>query len=133
MASVGGAGESVAVVVGASELGSATATLLAGAGFTVVAADARPGTDPAAGAAYGRSKAALSHLVRVLSRERRPRGIRVNAAGPQLLDTSKTGRVFPAEVLAHAVRPEAAADIIAFLVSDRAAPVSGTVMPAYGA
>ena len=42
MASLGGAGESVAVVVGAGELGSPTATLLAGAGFTVVAADAIP-------------------------------------------------------------------------------------------
>src|SRR5260370_40677228 len=42
MASLGGAGESVAVVVGAGELGSATATLLAGAGFTVVAVDRTP-------------------------------------------------------------------------------------------
>jgi 2-polyprenyl-6-methoxyphenol hydroxylase-like FAD-dependent oxidoreductase len=41
MASLGGAGESVAVV-GAGELGSATATLLAGAGFTVVAVDRTP-------------------------------------------------------------------------------------------
>ena len=42
MASVVGAGESVAVVVGASELGSATATLLARAGSPMVAADAVP-------------------------------------------------------------------------------------------
>ncbi len=42
MASLGGAGESVAVVVGAGELGSAMATLLAGAGFTVVPADRTP-------------------------------------------------------------------------------------------
>jgi NAD(P)-dependent dehydrogenase (short-subunit alcohol dehydrogenase family) len=101
MASLGGAGESVAVVVGAGELGSATATLLA---------------------AYSRSKAALSHVVRILDLELRPHSIRVNAVAPQLLDTSRNRRVFPAEVLAHAVRPEAAADIIAFLVSDRAAP-----------
>ena len=38
MASLGGAGENVAVVVGAGELGSAMATLLARAGFTVVPA-----------------------------------------------------------------------------------------------
>jgi hypothetical protein len=35
--------------------------------------------------------------------------------------------------MAHAVRPEAIADIIAFLVSDIAAPISGALLPAYGA
>jgi NAD(P)-dependent dehydrogenase (short-subunit alcohol dehydrogenase family) len=48
------------------------------------------------------------------------------------LTPPETGRVFPAEVLVHAVRPEAAADIIAFLVSDRAAPVTGAVVSACG-
>jgi NAD(P)-dependent dehydrogenase (short-subunit alcohol dehydrogenase family) len=42
MASLGGGGEGVAVVVGAGELGTATAILLAGAGFTVVAVDRTP-------------------------------------------------------------------------------------------
>jgi hypothetical protein len=54
MASLGGAGESVAVMVGAGELGSATATLLA---------------------AYSRGKAAPSHVVRILDLELRPHGI----------------------------------------------------------
>ena len=231
MASLGGAGERVAVVVGAGELGRATAALLSRAGFTVVAVDrdqktldelpesirrevgdttdqavaktlidriaaevgppevlvntigafllgeavnvtpedlrvmmdvnlgaalwlsqavepymrqrgsgaivhvsARPAADPTAGmAAYSLSKAALSHLVRILDLELRPHGIRVNAVAPQLLDTSRNRTLFPAEVLAHAVRPEAVADTIAFLVADGAAPVSGAVVPAYGA
>jgi len=35
--------------------------------------------------------------------------------------------------MAHAVAPEAIADVIAYLVSDGAAPVSGAILPAYGA
>ena len=54
MASLGGAGKSVPVVVGAGELGSATTTLLV---------------------AYSLSKAVLSHLARILDLELRPHGI----------------------------------------------------------
>ncbi len=35
--------------------------------------------------------------------------------------------------MAHAVAPEAIADVIALLVSDAAPPVSGAILPAYGA
>jgi 3-oxoacyl-[acyl-carrier protein] reductase len=100
----------------------------------IVHVSARPGIEPTAGmAAYGLSKAALSHLIRLLDLELRPHGIRVNAVAPQLLDTAANRAAFPADALAHAVRPEAIADIIAFLVSDLAAPVSGAIVPAYGA
>jgi hypothetical protein len=34
--------------------------------------------------------------------------------------------------MAHAVAPQAIADIIAFLVSDEASPVSSAIVPAYG-
>ncbi len=84
-------------------------------------------------AAYGISKAALVHLTRILDIELRPHGIRVNAVAPQLLDTPANRAIFPPEVLAHAVAPEAIAGVIAFLVSDAAAPVSGAILPAYGA
>jgi NAD(P)-dependent dehydrogenase (short-subunit alcohol dehydrogenase family) len=100
----------------------------------IVHVAARPGIEPAAGmAAYSVSKAALVHLTRTLDIELRPLGIRVNAVAPQLLDTATNRAAFPAEAMAQAVAPEAIAGVIAFLVSDAAAPVSGAVLPAYGA
>jgi NAD(P)-dependent dehydrogenase (short-subunit alcohol dehydrogenase family) len=100
----------------------------------IVHVAARPGIEPAGGmAAYGVSKAALVDLTRILDIELRPQGIRVNAVAPQLLDTPANRAIFPLEALAHAVAPEAIAGVIAFLVSDAAAPVSGAILPAYGA
>jgi NAD(P)-dependent dehydrogenase (short-subunit alcohol dehydrogenase family) len=101
---------------------------------SIVHVAARPGLEPAAGmATYAVSKAALAHLTRVLDLELRPLGIRVNAVAPQLLDTAKNRPYLSADLLAHAVAPEAVADIIAYLVSDASAPVSGAIVPAYGA
>jgi NAD(P)-dependent dehydrogenase (short-subunit alcohol dehydrogenase family) len=100
----------------------------------IVHVAARPGIEPTGGmAAYSVSKAALVHLTRILDVELRPHGIRVNAVAPQLLVTPANRNIFPPEVLAHAVAPEAIAGVIAFLVSDAAAPVSGAILPAYGA
>ena len=100
----------------------------------IVHVAARPGLEPTAGMATSAvSKAALVYLTRVLDLELRPLGIRVNAVAPQQLDTAKTHPYLTPEVLAHAVAPEAVADIIVYLVSDAAAPVSGAIVPAYGA
>ena len=99
----------------------------------IVHISARPGVEPTAGyAAYGLSKAALVHLVRILDVELRPHGIRVNAVAPQIIATAKNKALFPPEMLASAVEPESIAEVIAFLVSDGAASVSGAVVPTYG-
>jgi NAD(P)-dependent dehydrogenase (short-subunit alcohol dehydrogenase family) len=104
-----------------------------GAG-SIVHVSARPAAVPTEGmAAYSLSKAALSHLVRVLDLELRSHGIRVNAVAPQLIDTAKNRSFLPPEAIAHAVPPEAIAELIVFLASDASAPVSGAVLPAYGA
>ncbi|HEY2079662.1 MAG TPA: SDR family oxidoreductase [Streptosporangiaceae bacterium] len=101
---------------------------------SIVHVASRPGLEPAAGmATYAVSKAALAHLTRVLDLELRPLGIRVNAVAPQLLDTAKNRPYLSPDLLAHAVAPKAVADIIAYLVSDASAPVSGAIVPAYGA
>jgi NAD(P)-dependent dehydrogenase (short-subunit alcohol dehydrogenase family) len=100
----------------------------------IVHVAARQGIEPAGGmAAYAVSKAAVVQLTRILDIELRPRGIRVNAVAPQLLDTPANRAAFPEDVMAHTVAPEAIAEVIAFLVSDAAAPVSGAILPAYGA
>jgi NAD(P)-dependent dehydrogenase (short-subunit alcohol dehydrogenase family) len=100
----------------------------------IVHVTARPALEPTPGmVAYSVSKAALVHLIRVLDVELRPGGIRVNAVAPQLLDTPTSRASFPPEVMAHAVAPDVIADLITFLVSDAAAPVSGAILPAYGA
>lgn len=100
----------------------------------IVHVAARPGLEPTAGmVTYGVSKAALVHLTRVLDLELRPFGIRVNAVAPQLLDTAKNRPYLSPELLAHAVSPEAVAEVIAYLVSDSAATISGAVVPTYGA
>jgi NAD(P)-dependent dehydrogenase (short-subunit alcohol dehydrogenase family) len=101
---------------------------------SIVHVSARPGIDPTPGlAAYSLSKAALSHLIRILDLELRPHGIRVNGVAPQLIDTAANRATFPAQQLAGAVQPEAVANVIAFLAGDLAAPVSGAIIPAYGA
>jgi NAD(P)-dependent dehydrogenase (short-subunit alcohol dehydrogenase family) len=101
---------------------------------SIVHVAARPGLEPTAGmVTYAVSKAALVYLTRVLDLELRPLGIRVNAVAPQILDTVKNHPYLTPDQLAHSVAPEAVADIIAYLVSDAAAPVSGAIVPAYGA
>jgi NAD(P)-dependent dehydrogenase (short-subunit alcohol dehydrogenase family) len=99
----------------------------------VVHVSARPGLEPTAGAAaYSVSKAALAHLTRILDVELRPHGIRVNAVVPQVLATAKNKSIFPPEALVGAVEPAAVAGVIAFLVSDAGADISGALVPAYG-
>jgi NAD(P)-dependent dehydrogenase (short-subunit alcohol dehydrogenase family) len=103
-------------------------------GGAIVHISARPAIEPSGGmAAYSVSKAALAHLTRILDVEFRPLGIRVNAIAPQLIDTAANRAALPPEALAHATAPEAIAEVIAFLVSEAAAPVSGAILPAYGA
>ncbi len=104
----------------------------AGSGVIVHVA-ARSGVEPTAGAAaYGVSKAALVHLTRTLDVELRPHGIRVNAVVPQLIATEKNRSFLPPEVMAGAVEPSVIAEVVAFLVSDAAASVSGALVPTYG-
>jgi NAD(P)-dependent dehydrogenase (short-subunit alcohol dehydrogenase family) len=104
-----------------------------GAG-SIVHVAARPGLEPTAGMATAAvSKAALVHLTRVLDLGLRPFGIRVNAVAPALIVNAKNRPYLTPDLLAHATAAGAIADITVYLVSDAAAPVSGAIVPAYGA
>lgn len=82
---------------------------------------------------YGVSKAALLHLTAQLARELGPAGVRVNAVAPAVVRTrfgaplfeNREESVAAAYPLGRIGEPEDIADAIAFLVSDRAAWITG--------
>jgi 3-oxoacyl-[acyl-carrier protein] reductase len=83
--------------------------------------------------AYGASKAALIGAMKTMSRELGPKGIRVNAVAPGVIDTPLTNAV-PREVTALKIArtglkrlgtAEEVASVILFLASDQAAHVTG--------
>ncbi len=92
-------------------------------------------------AAYNASKAALNHLTRSLALEWAP-AVRVNAVMPAVVDTPiHTTRGISAEQVAemgelHPMRrvgqPRDVAAMIAFLLSDEASWITGTVIPVDG-
>lgn len=94
-------------------------------------------------AAYAASKGALAQLTRTLALEAIPHGIRVNAVGSGDVvtnianDISPDGRAFLAEhgkgaPIGRAAQPEEIAEVVAFLASDRASYLVGSVVMADG-
>lgn len=95
------------------------------------------GEQGAAGqSAYAASKSAVDGMTRSMARELGPQGIRVNAVAPGLIETDMTAayrgergrRVIARTALGRAGSAEEVAALIAFLVSDRAAYVTGQVL-----
>ena len=86
--------------------------------------------------AYGAAKAGILGLTRSLAREVGSRGIRVNAVIPGFVPTEMVADVTPeqvaalraAEVLPGGVTAASVADAVAFLLSDRAACVTGQTL-----
>lgn len=91
----------------------------------------RPWTSTKA-AAYAATKSAAVTLAQVVSEETREFGVRLNAVLPSTIDTAANRSAMPTIDHNIWVRPESLAKVIAFLLSDDAADISGAVIPVYG-
>ena len=78
--------------------------------------------------AYTASKSAVLGLTYALARELRPALITVNAIVPEILDTPANRSAMPKADTSKWVRPEDAAKVIAFLASEDAGVVTGSVL-----
>jgi NAD(P)-dependent dehydrogenase (short-subunit alcohol dehydrogenase family) len=82
--------------------------------------------------AYAASKSAVIRFTEALSEEVKHQGVRVNCVMPSILDTEANRRAMPTADFAKWVRPEALADVLLFLCSDRAAAIHGAAIPVHG-
>jgi NAD(P)-dependent dehydrogenase (short-subunit alcohol dehydrogenase family) len=91
----------------------------------------------AGGAAYGATKAALSSMTRSWAAEFSPRGVRVNAiaAGPVFATPDKAPlieQLGATTLLGRGAQVEEIAEVVAFLVSDKASYLTGATLAADG-
>jgi NAD(P)-dependent dehydrogenase (short-subunit alcohol dehydrogenase family) len=96
----------------------------------IVTIASRAVVPPAAGfLAYTVSKAAVITLTQALAAELAGDGITVNSVLPSTMDTPANRAAMPDSDRKGWVSVESVAEVIAYLVSDRAASVTGTLVP----
>lgn len=99
-------------------------------GGAIVNVGAAGAVQPAAGMApYAASKAGVRALTESLAEELRARKVRVNAVLPTIIDTPANRRDMPDADQSGWVKPEAAAKVIAFLLSEDAGSMTGASLP----
>jgi NAD(P)-dependent dehydrogenase (short-subunit alcohol dehydrogenase family) len=103
-----------------------------GAG-SIVCVSSRAALQPFSGAAgYITAKAAVLSFVDAMASEYTADGVRVNAVVPSVIDTPANRASQPAADYSRWVSPREVAEVIAFLCSERSAPVAGAHVPVYG-
>jgi NAD(P)-dependent dehydrogenase (short-subunit alcohol dehydrogenase family) len=99
----------------------------------IVLVSSRSAVEPSSGAAaYAAGKAAVIALAAAAAAEGRDRGVRANTILPSVIDTPANRAASPDADHARWVPPSSIAAVMAWLCSDEAADVSGTVLPVYG-
>ncbi|CAN7759989.1 SDR family NAD(P)-dependent oxidoreductase [Pseudorhodoferax sp. LjRoot39] len=107
--------------------------LLAGGGGRIVNIGAQAALKAMAGmGAYAASKAGVMRLTEALAEELKDRGVTVNAVLPSIVDTPANRADMPQADFARWVTPQALAGIVAFLLSDEAAAITGACLPVAG-
>ena len=83
-------------------------------------------------AAYSASKSVVIRLTESLSAELREKGINVNCVLPSIIDSPANRADMPGADPGKWVSPEALADVILFLASDKARAIHGASVPVVG-
>jgi NAD(P)-dependent dehydrogenase (short-subunit alcohol dehydrogenase family) len=82
--------------------------------------------------AYAASKSGVARLTEALSDELKDAGITVNAVLPSIIDTPANRADMPTADFNRWVKPEQVADLIVFLLSNRATAITGALVPITG-
>lgn len=107
--------------------------LLAGGGGRIVNVGAYAAQKAGAGmGAYAASKAGVARLTEALAEELKDQGVTVNAVLPSILDTPANRADMPQADFSRWVQPVQLAEVIAFLLQDAAAAVTGALIPVRG-
>lgn len=112
---------------------SALSHLVAGNAGRIVNIGALASVKASAGmGAYAASKAGVARFTEALAEELKDRGVTVNAVLPSIIDTPANRADMPDADSSRWVTPEALAAVVAFLLSDDAAAVTGALLPVSG-
>jgi NAD(P)-dependent dehydrogenase (short-subunit alcohol dehydrogenase family) len=107
--------------------------LIASGSGRIVNVGAAAATKPGTGmGAYAASKAGVAKLTEALADELKDRAVTVNAVLPSIIDTAVNRADMPDADTSRWVKPEQIAELIVFLLSDRASAITGALIPIAG-